>query len=104
MLRRRTAILPLLTLILVCSAFASGKPRKKDPPTIYKVGVILHQFNAPEGYNWRGSDDRTITGMIWYPAEAAAELSAHGFVATFEEKTVLMGRTKSSPGNRSKKG
>ena len=55
------------------SSSASGKPKKKEAPSLYKVGFTFHEFAAPADYNWRGSDDRTITGMVWYPAEAAAE-------------------------------
>ena len=32
------------------------------------MGFSLRQF-APEDYNWRGSDDHTLSGIVWYPAE-----------------------------------
>ena len=43
-------------------------------------------------------------GNVLVPAEAASELSAHGFVPVFEETMVALDRAKSSPSNRSKKG
>ena len=69
------------------------------------IGVLTMHHDDASGCSYRGRQYYGNShGDVVVPAEAAAELSAHGFVATFEEKTVLMGRTKSSPGNRSKKG
>lgn len=73
MFSRRTAIVALFVLVIASPSFASRKEKKKEAPTLYKVGVTFRDFTAPDGYNWRGSDDRAITGTIWYPAEAAAE-------------------------------
>ena len=43
-------------------------------------------------------------GNVRVPAEAASELSAHGFVPVFEETMLALGRVKPSPNNRSIKG
>ncbi len=42
-------------------------------------------------------------GDVLVPAEAAAELLAHGFVPVFEETMVALSQGKSPPTNRSKK-
>jgi hypothetical protein len=42
-------------------------------------------------------------GNVLVPAEAASELSAHGFVPVYEEMIVTLRRAKSSPSNRPKK-
>jgi hypothetical protein len=42
-------------------------------------------------------------GNVLAPAEAASELSAHGFVPVYEETMVTLRRAKSSPSNRPKK-
>jgi hypothetical protein len=31
----------------------------------------LRQFAAPADYNWRGSDDHALSGIVWYPAAAS---------------------------------
>ena len=70
MLNRRIFILALIFLT-PCS-FASGNGKKKEEPVLHAVGFSLRQFSAPEDYNWRGSDDRTLSGIVWYPAENGA--------------------------------
>jgi hypothetical protein len=42
-------------------------------------------------------------GNVLVPAEAASELSAHGFVPVYEKTMVTLRRAKSSPSDRSKK-
>ena len=72
MFKRRYATLFALLLIATFS-FASHKEKKKDAPLLRQVGFTFREFAAPEDYNWRGSDARTLSTIIWYPAEAAAD-------------------------------
>jgi hypothetical protein len=69
MLNRRILILALM--VLAVSSFAS-KEEKKEEPLLHSVGFSLRQFPVPEDYNWRGTDDHTLNGIIWYPAEDSA--------------------------------
>jgi predicted dienelactone hydrolase len=69
--RRSTAVVFLLSFLTV--AFASKKEKPKDPPTLSHVGFSVRQFTTPEDYNWRGSEERTLSVVIWYPAEGSAE-------------------------------
>lgn len=69
MLNRRILI---LALILLPSSFAPKK-EKKEEPLLHSVGFSLRQFSVPEDYNWRGSDDHTLSGIVWYPAETGAD-------------------------------
>ena len=62
----------ILALILLSSFSPASKKEKKEQPVLHPVGFSLRQFNAPEDYNWRGSDDRTLNAIIWYPAEPSA--------------------------------
>ncbi len=63
----------LIIALLFLSPFVLGsKKGKKDEPTLRPVGFSWRQFPAPEDYNWRGSDDHTLGGIIWYPAEDSA--------------------------------
>ena len=70
-LNRRLILLALVVLFLTPFLFASKK-RERAEPILHSVGFSLRQFEAPEGYNWRGSDDQTLSGIIWYPAETSA--------------------------------
>jgi predicted dienelactone hydrolase len=74
----RTNYTPFLTaavIFLAASCFGATKEKKekKDAPILHPVGFSLRQFPAPEDYNWRGSDDRTLDGIIWYPTADSAE-------------------------------
>jgi len=69
MLNRRILILALLVLTLF--SFASKK-EKKEEPLLHSVGFSLRQVAVPEDYNWRGAEDHTLSGIIWYPAEDSA--------------------------------
>jgi len=64
--RRRT---PILALILLLPLLVASK---KEKPVLHPVGFSLRQFAVPEDYNWRGSDDHTLSGIVWYPAEPSA--------------------------------
>lgn len=67
----RTRIL-ILTLSLVTCFCLGAKKTKKREPILHPVGFSTRQFSVPEGYNWRGSDDQTLSGIVWYPAEDSA--------------------------------
>ena len=63
--RRPIVILALLAL----TAFSFASKKKERQPTLHPVGFSLRQLAAPADYNWRGSDDRTLSGIVWYPAD-----------------------------------
>jgi predicted dienelactone hydrolase len=63
----------LITALIFLSPFSfCSKKGNKDEPALHPVGFSLHQFSAPENYNWRGSDEQTLGGIIWYPSEDSA--------------------------------
>ncbi len=68
--RREVSILALICVLASSFSAASKKEKKKEEPVLHAVGFSLRQFAAPEGYNWRGSGDRALSGIVWYPAEA----------------------------------
>ena len=65
---RRTTILALV--VLVTPFVLASKKTKKEEPILHPVGFSFRQFPAPADYNWRGSADHTLTGVVWYPAES----------------------------------
>ena len=67
----RHRILILVLILLTPFSFASKK-NKKEQPSLHSVGFSLRQFAVPEDYNWRGSDDHTLIGIVWYPAGTSA--------------------------------
>jgi len=69
MLNRRILILTLIVLTLFSLA---SKKEKKEEPLPHSVGFSLRQFVVPDDYNWRGTDDHTLNGIIWYPTEDSA--------------------------------
>lgn len=69
----RRLLVAVLLLTVAPFSFASKKEKKKEAPILNQVGFSYRQFQAPENYNWRGSNDRVITGIVWYPAEATAD-------------------------------
>ena len=77
-LRRTTMnlrrILALSLIFLAPFSVASKKDKKdnKEQPVLHSVGFSLRQFGAPEDYNWRGSEDHSLSGIVWYPAEPSA--------------------------------
>ena len=69
------------------------------------VGVLTLHHDDAAGCSYAGR--RFLgdsNGNVLVPAEAASELSAHGFVPVYEETIVALDPSKSSPSNRSKKG
>ena len=68
-----------VVILLAASCFGAKKEKKekKDQPVLHPVGFSYRQFSAPQGranedYNWRGSDEHMLTGVVWYPAEDSA--------------------------------
>jgi len=69
----RRLFLVAILLSIPSLSLASKKEKQKAPPVLSHVGFSVRQFNAPEGYNWRGSEERTLSAVIWYPSEASAD-------------------------------
>lgn len=67
----RVAILALV----VCTAlsFARDKKKKEQAPVLHPVGFSYRNFSTPADYNWRGSSDHVLSGIVWYPAESSDE-------------------------------
>ncbi len=59
-------------LILAFALLASSSFAAKKKIVLCPVGFSSRQFPAPEGYNWRGSNEHLLSGVVWYPAEASA--------------------------------
>lgn len=70
MLNRR---LFLILALIFFTPFSFASKKDKEEPLLHSVGFSLRQFPAPENYNWRGCDDHTLSGIIWYPAETTGE-------------------------------
>jgi predicted dienelactone hydrolase len=66
---RSPVLIALLLILLPLPSFAA---KIKEEPVLHPVGFSLRQFPAPEDYNWRGSHDQTLTGIVWYPTEDSA--------------------------------
>jgi len=67
----RALILTLVASVLLTSFPSAFGKKAKEAPVLHPVGFSLRQFSAPENYNWRGSENRTLDGIVWYPAEAS---------------------------------
>ena len=72
MFNRRIFLLAIF-LAIPSLSLASKKEKPKAPPVLNHVGFSVRQFTAPDGYNWRGSEERTLSVVIWYPSEASAD-------------------------------
>jgi len=69
------------------------------------AGVLTLHHDDGAGCSYAGNQFfGDSNGDVRVPAEAASELLAHGFVPVFEETMVALGRAKTSPSNRWKKG
>ena len=71
----RIAVVALLAAS--CLAATKEKKEKRDHPVLHPVGFSYRQFSTPQGqanedYNWRGSREHTLTGVVWYPADDSA--------------------------------
>jgi hypothetical protein len=76
----------------------------KSYDNVISAGVLTLHHDHAAGCSYAGRQFLSDSnGDVRVPAEAASELLAHGFAPVFEE-TVPLGRAKSSPSNRSKKG
>ncbi len=69
----RYRVLGLALVICAVVGFASDKKKKNQPPTLHPVGFSYRDFPAPPDYNWRGSTEHVLSGVVWYPAESASE-------------------------------
>jgi predicted dienelactone hydrolase len=66
----------VLTLALVFCAvvsLASEKKKKEEAPVLHPVGFSYREFATPPDFDWRGSRDHVLSGVVWYPAESSSE-------------------------------
>jgi len=66
MLNRRPVLILAVALLTLFSSAA------KKESVLHPVGFSYRQLPAPENYNWRGSDEHVLSGIVWYPAETNA--------------------------------
>lgn len=73
-LNRASLRIAVVALLVAASCFGVTKEskQKKEQPALHHVGFSFRQFPAPDDYNWRGSDDHTLRGIVWYPSEDGA--------------------------------
>jgi hypothetical protein len=77
----------------------------KTNDNVISAGVLTLHHDHAAGCCYAGRQFLSDSnGDVRVPAEATSELLAHGFAPVFEETMVPLGRAKSSPSNRSKKG
>jgi hypothetical protein len=77
----------------------------KNSDDAISAGVLTLHHEDASGCSYAGRQFLSDSnGDVRVPAEAAAELLAHGFVPLFEETMVALSRAKSPPSDRSKKG
>jgi hypothetical protein len=77
----------------------------KDGGNTISAGALTLHHNDAAGCSYAGRQYLgDSNGDVLMPAEAASELSAHGFVPVFDETLVALGQAKSAPSNRPKKG
>jgi predicted dienelactone hydrolase len=68
----RAVTLASALIFSITIAFALNLDRKREeekPPAPHAVGYSVRQFAPGEDYNWRGSQDRTLSAIVWYPSE-----------------------------------
>lgn len=65
----------IIVLILVaCGAVSfASKKKKEEPSVLHPIGFSYRDFSVPSDYNWRGSKDHVLSGVVWYPAESSDE-------------------------------
>ena len=63
----------ILTLAFFVSALVTSSQSRTGTQGVYRVGYRFTHFPGPKNYNWRGSKDPTLSGIIWYPAESGSE-------------------------------
>ena len=69
----RSRALALALVVCAAFSFASRKKKEEPPPPLHPVGFSYREFGAPADYNWRGSKDPVLSGVVWYPAESSSE-------------------------------
>ncbi len=68
---QRCMLFAAMLIALTPFSFAA-KREKKEQPILHHIGFSFRDFSAPDDYNWRGSNERTLSGIIWYPSEDIA--------------------------------
>jgi len=65
----------LTIAVVICAtiSFAWSKKKKEEAPVLHPVGFSLRNFGAPTDYDWRGSSEHVLSGVVWYPAESSSE-------------------------------
>jgi predicted dienelactone hydrolase len=69
----RSRILAVTLVACAAVSFAASKKKKEHAPVLHPVGFSYRNFAAPADYNWRGSTDHVLRGVVWYPAESSGE-------------------------------
>ena len=87
---KRRLILVLALSAIAPFSFASG--RKDKQPVVSPVGFSSLQFSAPEDYNWRGSPNRALSGVVWYPAVASSEEEKDQYIGPPDAPLFYAGR------------
>jgi predicted dienelactone hydrolase len=70
---RRHRVLALALVFCATVSLASEKKKKEQAPVLHPVGFSYRDFPVPPDYNWRGSKDHVLSGVVWYPAESSSE-------------------------------
>jgi predicted dienelactone hydrolase len=91
MSNRRPIFLLILALLLLTPLSLASKKEKKQP-VLHPVGFSLRQFGAPPDYDWRGSDTHTLSGVVWYPAQASAAEEKDQYIGPPNEPLFYAGR------------
>jgi predicted dienelactone hydrolase len=71
--RHNRRLILVVALTLLSSFCLASKKEKKDQRVLHPVGFSPRQFSVPEDFNWRGSDDRTLSGVVWYPGDGSGD-------------------------------
>jgi predicted dienelactone hydrolase len=72
-MRNRSQVLTILVVFCAAISFAWSKKKKQEAPVLHPVGFSYRNFSTPAAYNWRGSTDPVLSGVVWYPAESSSE-------------------------------
>jgi predicted dienelactone hydrolase len=94
-LRRRNMLNRRLVVSLALVAFTAislASKKKEKQPVLHPVGFSLRQFAAPADYNWRGSDDRTLAGVVWYPADVGSGEEKDQYIGPADAPLFYAGR------------
>jgi predicted dienelactone hydrolase len=69
----RSGVVALALAICAATSLASARQKKERAPVLHPVGFSYRNFSTPSDYNWRGSTDHVLSGVVWYPAESSSE-------------------------------